>query len=163
LSGAINNSGNPLNFDTNTGNINSSGIISGAGALTKNGSGTLTLSGNNTYGGTTNINTGTLIASDANALGNTSGSTNVNTGATLSVNGVALAAEQITLDTATLTASGTSSLSGAITLNNPSVIQSTSGTFSLLSGATVNNAGNLLTFNANGGDISAAGAISGAG
>ena len=46
------------------------GIISGTGALTKDGTGTLTLSGNNTYSGTTTISVGTLQANHANALGN---------------------------------------------------------------------------------------------
>jgi len=45
------------------------GIISGSGALTKDGSGALALSGNNTYTGTTTISAGTLQANHANALG----------------------------------------------------------------------------------------------
>ncbi len=46
-----------------------SGAISGAGDLTKTGAGTLTLSGANTYAGGTTLNTGTLVATNGNALG----------------------------------------------------------------------------------------------
>ena len=45
-----------------------SGTISGTGSLTKNGPGTLTLSGNNTYGGATNVAAGTLRAGSSTAL-----------------------------------------------------------------------------------------------
>ncbi|QQE12597.1 autotransporter-associated beta strand repeat-containing protein [Planctomycetota bacterium] len=45
------------------------GVISGTGGLVKEGSGTLTLSGTNTYSGGFNINAGTVIASGGNAIG----------------------------------------------------------------------------------------------
>jgi autotransporter-associated beta strand protein len=47
------------------------GTISGSGGVTKNGTGTLTLTGNNTFTGNTTINSGTLRAGVANALGDT--------------------------------------------------------------------------------------------
>ncbi len=59
--------------------------ISGTGGLTKNGSGTLTLSGANSYTGTTTINTGTLALGANNVLANTTAVT-INSGATFSVN-----------------------------------------------------------------------------
>ncbi|NDG72635.1 MAG: hypothetical protein EBY32_15335, partial [Proteobacteria bacterium] len=46
-----------------------SGVISGAGALTKNSNSTLTLSGNNTYSGGTTITTGTVLVGHDKAFG----------------------------------------------------------------------------------------------
>jgi len=45
------------------------GSISGVGSLTKDGPGTLTLAGNNTYGGGTVLDAGTLTVNSARALG----------------------------------------------------------------------------------------------
>ena len=61
------------------------GLISGAGSVTKFGSGVLTLTGNNSYTGATTLNAGTvLINGDQSAA---TGLTTVNTGATLGGNG----------------------------------------------------------------------------
>ncbi len=62
--GAINTAGS--NTVTLTGNM------IGSGDFTKEGTGTVILTGNNTYSGTTTINGGTLIASNGNAIGNSS-------------------------------------------------------------------------------------------
>ena len=58
-----------------------SGTIKGAGALQKNGTGELVLSGTNTYTGGTTISAGTLVAAHASALGN--GNVSIADGATL--------------------------------------------------------------------------------
>ncbi len=100
-----------------------SGIISGAGALIKDGSSssTLTLSGNNTFTGATSINNGTLRVASSNALGGTGGATTVASGATIEFGGasnLAIGAEAITLAAgASLhNVSGTNTYSGALTL-----------------------------------------------
>lgn len=61
-----------------------SGIISGNGGFTKEGAGTLTLTGANTYSGTTTVANGTLSVSTDGALGNSAVTIN---GGTLEVNG----------------------------------------------------------------------------
>ena len=55
--------------------------LAGTGGFTQNGSGTTTLTGSNSYTGGTTVNNGTLIASNAFALGSTNGSLNVAGGA----------------------------------------------------------------------------------
>ena len=71
-SGAIDNGGFLLTTG-GAGNHTLSGIIDGAGALTKAGAGTTTLSGINTYDGITTINAGTLSIGADSGLGDAPG------------------------------------------------------------------------------------------
>ena len=75
-------------FDSNGNTFGIAGVINGSGGnLNKIGAGTLVLTGNNTYSGTTLISAGTLNAAATGALGGTTGSITVNKGGTLMVSG----------------------------------------------------------------------------
>lgn len=76
-----------------------SGDISGTGGLTKEGTGTFTLSGANSYDGVTNVNAGVLSIMNAQALGTTVGGTVVASGAALEIGGaMVIGAEALTLN-----------------------------------------------------------------
>ncbi|MDQ0586279.1 autotransporter outer membrane beta-barrel domain-containing protein [Variovorax paradoxus] len=92
-------------IDTGAFNGALSGAISGGGFITKEGTGTLTLSGANTYTGATNVAQGTLKAGAANTL-SASSAHGVASGATLDLAG-------FNQSVASLTNSGTVSLVGA--------------------------------------------------
>ena len=86
-----------LQVDSAAANLTLSGAISGSGALIKNGPGTLTLSGNNTFLGGTTVNAATLTLGNSNALGSTTGSTVVASGATLDLAGQAIGPNALTI------------------------------------------------------------------
>lgn len=78
--------GNQITLDGNlnvlgTNDLTLNGAIDGAGGITKDGNATLTLNGQNTYAGATNVNAGTL-ALGAGASLDAGGVVNVQTGAT---------------------------------------------------------------------------------
>ncbi|RTQ35278.1 autotransporter outer membrane beta-barrel domain-containing protein [Variovorax gossypii] len=111
-------------IDTGAFNATLSGAISGGGFITKEGTGTLTLSGANDYTGATNVAQGTLKAGAANTLSAASAHS-VTSGATLDLAG-------FSQTVASLANSGTVSLVGA-----------TAGTTLTVTGAYVGNNGVL--------------------
>ena len=102
---AVNLISGKLTFDNNGNAVTINNVLSGAGGLISQGSGTLTLPLANTYTGNTVINAGTLILTNAGSI-NSSSSISNNAGATLDVSG---AATQL-------------SIAGALTLNNSTLI-----------------------------------------
>jgi autotransporter-associated beta strand protein len=127
----INNAG--LIFDSSSA-ISVPSVISGSGNLTQGGTGgTVALSASNTYAGTTTINSGTVQAGNANALGFGGAITaasvasfpvaTVNSGGTLDLNAQTLN-KPVTLNGGTLTNSNTSATAGLSTGVNGYVVNS---------------------------------------
>ena len=112
-----------------------SAVISGnAGAgITKTGSGSLQLSGTNTYSGVTAVNFGALEIFNPSALGSPASGTTLGSGSFLLLSGVTVAGESLTIvgTSAPLTSSGVAGWSGNIVLNGSLVLQVNSGTYTI--------------------------------
>ncbi|MGC4130117.1 MAG: autotransporter domain-containing protein [Bergeyella sp.] len=147
-----------------------SGVISGDGGLTKQGSGTFTLSGANTYTGDTTVSAGTLEIASSGSLN--SANTTVSSDASLinygtingaislsgtlagtgTVTGLVTTASTATIDLADGTINSMT-LSGGLSLASGTVIQLDLGTTSgsvdtlLLSGAVLSSGTTTITFN----------------
>jgi autotransporter-associated beta strand protein len=139
-----------------------------ATALTQSGTGTLTLSGTNTYTGATFINTGTLTVSGGNGIGDSSAVTLANkNGAILNLSGNETIGSlagggttggNVTLNANTLTAGGdntSTTYAGIISGTNGGLTKQGAGTLALsgantYTGATNVNAGTLLVNNTTG-------------
>jgi autotransporter-associated beta strand protein/surface protein len=120
-------SGTPtLTAGSNNSNTTYSAIYSGAGALTKVGTGTLTLTGANTYTGITTVSAGTLSIGSGGGSGLISNSSNVTNNSTLTFNrtgtvaysGIISGTGAVTkLGSSTLTLSGAHTYTGITTLS----------------------------------------------
>ena len=110
------NNGAVLSFEIDNGsNTTFSGTISGSGSLVKEGEGTLTLSGNNSYTGGTLVNEGTLAVGSSTALGTGTLSLAEDTTLQAAANWLTLAnAIQLLGDATVDTQSNTLTLSGSI-------------------------------------------------
>jgi fibronectin-binding autotransporter adhesin len=150
-------SGSTLNMATNAltfggaGNTDISKVItsSSAGNLTKDGNGTLFLSGNNTYSGNTLITQGIVNISNDFALGGGAGTTTITSGAVLQTQGGITSGEVISLSGTGLSStgairnmSGNNTLAGAVTMTGTTRINSDAGTLTLSGG--VSGAGQAL-------------------
>ncbi|HTN77907.1 MAG TPA: LamG-like jellyroll fold domain-containing protein, partial [Pirellulaceae bacterium] len=144
--------------------ITQTGIISGTGALTKLGDGSLTLSQANTYTGVTNVNRGNIIVAHNNALGSTAGGTIVaDNRAWVSLNnGITVTGETITINgsgdngagesfTGALQAAGggTATWAGTVVLGNAARVGALAGGSLVLSGDI--SGGNPITISGAGG------------
>ena len=136
LAGGIDMNGGTRTFRVNNGSAASDLLISASlqnGAIIKADTGTLTLTGNNTFTGATTINAGTLEAGAAGALGAT-GSVVVNAGGTLLLSGTGDRvndAAAMTLAGGTLDAAGLSETFGTLTLTDDSIIDFGTGASTL--------------------------------
>ena len=136
-SAALNGTNNTLTV-TNTAPTNLNGVISGAGFLSKAGTGTLILSNNaNTYGGLTFVNQGVLQVQGSAALGATTAAAVVQGGASVQVLGNGLTiAKPIVLNGTGVNGTGAlenligggNTWSGPITLQSDSSIGADGGT-----------------------------------
>ncbi len=133
-----------------------SAILGGNGTVTKNTAGTVTLSGANTFTGSTTISAGTLQVNSNNALGTTASGTTVANGAVLRLNNVNYStAEALTINgngigNGALTNTGTSTFAGPINAATDATISAGGGTLNLTGGIAKN--GTTLTI-AGGGTV----------
>lgn len=118
----------------NAGTKVAAGIISGTGAVIKRGTGTLKLTGTNSYDGVTTIETGRIDLANGSGLGSAVGNTVVNTGASLLLRDGFYSAENITITGtgdasvgALVNVSDTNHLTGTVTLSGDATLSSGGG------------------------------------
>ena len=156
---------------------NISNQITGAGGITKIGSDTLIIQGNNNYTGVTTLTTGVISIKNANALGAGANNTTVANGSALKIDGTGFSIpETIQIDGTGIggngsiwipSTSGATTLTGAITTNTVAasrINNDGSGLLTITTGGIVNNGGVTFGVNGSGGMtipsiISAAGAL----
>ena len=136
LQGAITNNG-AVRFDQSS-NGTYSGAMDGSGSLEKNGNGTLTLSGTNSYTGGTTVNNGTLAGTTESLQGAISNNGTVRFDQSANGTYAAVLSGSGSLEksgTGAVTLSGTNTYSGGTTINAGTLI----GTTDSLQGAMTNN------------------------
>lgn len=145
-------------IDTNGKSITIPQVLSGAGGLARHGTGSLTLSGNNSYGGPTTINAGLLYLGHASALGSTSAGTTIAAGARLYLISALTIAEPLTISsdaggsTALQVGGGSSAKiwSGPITLASNATIK-LDGSVNFTASGAMSGSGGTLTLRGDGG------------
>jgi outer membrane autotransporter protein len=143
---------NGLTIDSNGFNLSTSSVFSGAGGLTKQGTGTLTLLANNLYSGDTSIAAGTLVLGGGTTTGSVAG--NIVNNATLQFSrtndlsysgSISGSGSVIQAGTGTVTLLGTNNYTGLTTISSGILQIGNGGTSGNISGDIANNAG--LVFN----------------
>ena len=169
LSGGSLNGAAPINTLTAGAGINATvgSVLTGGNAFDKADTGTINLTGANTYSGATTVSNGTLVAGSNTALGATTGGTTVASGATLALpGGISIGIEGITLSGtgvggvgALSNTAGANTYGGDLHLAANGSVGSTAGTLSLSNtvfgngfGLTLDGAGDII---ANGGIVGA--------
>ena len=188
--GSVNLYGNTLTIGGDNTNSTFDGVItdnwvainpgtSPRGVLRKVGTGTLTLTGTNTYDGLTSITAGTLRAASNKALGEVSGGVTVANGATLEIGGttapgnVAIGAEALTIASGGTVhnVAGANTYAGALTFTAPNapaqgiytitIDTGTSLNFTATGGSQVVPANSVLNLNLTSGNLTFGKALSG--
>jgi fibronectin-binding autotransporter adhesin len=138
---------NTPTITVNSGNASIGAVLGGAVGFSKAGSGTLTLSGANTYTGATTVSAGVLNIRSNTALGTTANGTTVNSGAALQLqNGITVTGEALAVtgtgisnDGALRNISGNNTWTGAVSLTGATRINSDAGTLTLSGGISATN------------------------
>ncbi len=121
--------------------LTAGGVVDGAGALAKNGAGTLTLGAANIHTGGTAVNAGTLKIGNAGALGAPAGAelVTVNNGGALDLAGVSISAQGKPV---VISGAGVSGTFGAIGNSGAALVSIGLGSVRLGGDATIGSAGN---------------------
>ncbi len=135
-----------LVFNHTSAALTFSPVISGAMSVEHNGTGTTTISGVNTYTGTTTINAGTVKLGDDSALGDQTSGTTINSGGSMDLNGHDLftAGEDEPLSIA-----GTGTAGEGALFNSSAGMSTYSGTITLTADSTIgvsDAAGSMLIY-----------------
>ena len=147
INGAVDLGANTLTLSALSGASFGLNAVSGSGGITKAGAGTWFVNNATTYTGVTQLNAGTTVLTNAQGFGSTAGATIVGNGAFLQIRNIAVGNEPLVLNgrgfdtggnvfTGALSATGTASHSGSITLATTTAIRMDGTSDSLtLSGA----------------------------